>query len=589
MSDEKIRQRPDGKIEILEQFYNGGEEYVIYRPSPDIVGKDVDKSGLNASLDGWGFYPALNQRTYLFEGLQVDQDVPIKLRDGITIYADLIRPANQLFNLPTIIAWGFYGKRPADGNSSWTTLGVPPETMSSNAKFEGPDPGFWCNQGYAVLNVDSRGSGNSEGNLVVWGEQDGRDCYDAVEWVAAQPWSNQRVTFMGNSSLCMCQWFAAAERPPHLTCLSAWEGTSDLYREFAFEGGIPETGFNNFVTREAGGPGYIEDYVAMMAEHPTMDAYWQSKIPRWEEIPDLPIYMTAGWSHFHLRGVMNAWRKIKSARKWLRVHREFEWPDTYTPGNLQELKLFLDRYMKDVHNGWELTPKVRIEVMDAYNYDYQVNRPENEFPLKRTKYTKLYLNAADGSLNREPVDAESCCKYDGNTGEVTFDITFDEDTELTGYSCLHTYVAAEEHDDADIFLTLMKLDEDGEWIPTSVLGEDHPGAWGKIRISHRALDEDLSTRFNPVMSHKEIQKVEPGQIVPIDVEFYPTSRIWHKGEKLRLRLAGRYIREGWFEPFHWETDNVGNTVIYTGGEHQSWLQIPVVPAKHQTKSGYVYR
>jgi len=569
------------KIKIHEKFNNGGECDVIYRPSPDPV------DPMKLTLDGLGFYPPLNQRTYIEDDLQIDQDVAIKMRDGVTLYADIYRPKNQLKDLPAIISWCFYGKRPGDSPKNWQIFGVPPETVSRMTKFEGPDPDYWCKEGYAVINVDTRGAGNSEGNLIVWGEQDGRDGYDTIEWIAAQTWSNGKVSIMGNSGLCMCQWWIAAEQPPHLTCLAAWEGTSDLYREFVCEGGIPAPGFNNFVMSDARGPGYIEDYVGMLKEYPLMNAYWESKIPDLEKIT-IPAYCTAGWSHLHLRGAINGFRKIRSPKKWLRVHRDFEWPDTYSWWNLEDLKRFYDRYLKGIHNGWEMTPKVRIEVMDAYDYDYQVNRPEKEFPLKRTQYKKLYLNAEQNGLQWEPAAVETKTSYDGNTGEAVFDITFNEETEITGYMKLHAWVEADGNDDMDMFLTVLKLDAAGNWIPTSVLGEPHPGAWGKIRVSHRELDEDLSTDFQPVMAHRRELKLSKGEIVPIDVEFYPHSRMWHKGEQLRLRFAGRYIREGWFEPFSWETNNKGNHIIHTGGKYDSYLQIPVIPPKY-VSGDYIYR
>ena len=53
--------------------------------------------------------------------------------------------------------------------------------------------------------------------------------------------------------------------------------------------------------------------------------------------------------------------------------------------------------------------------------------------------------------------------------------------------------------------------------------------------------------------------LKPGEIVPVEIAFFPISRIWHKGQKLRLQIAGRYFREGWFEPFSWDTDNKGST------------------------------
>lgn len=61
----------------------------------------------------------------------------------------------------------------------------------------------------------------------------------------------------------------------------------------------------------------------------------------------------------------------------MRAHRDFEWPDSYNPENLEDLKKFFDRYLKDIHNGWEFTPRVRIDVMDAYDYDYASKRRGN--------------------------------------------------------------------------------------------------------------------------------------------------------------------------------------------------------------------
>lgn len=69
--------------------------------------------------------------------------------------------------------------------------------------------------------------------------------------------------------------------------------------------------------------------------------------------------------------------------------------------------------------------------MDYYDIDCRTDRPEKAFPLARTDYQKLYLDAANGALS------------------------------------------------------LRKLDNELNWMPTHVLGEDHPGAWGKIRVSRR--------------------------------------------------------------------------------------------------------
>ena len=72
---------------------------------------------------------------------------------------------------------------------------------------------------------------------------DAQDYYDLIEWAASQPWCAGRVGLMGVSYLAMSQWHVAALKPPHLRAIVPWEGVTDLYRELAFHGGIPETKF----------------------------------------------------------------------------------------------------------------------------------------------------------------------------------------------------------------------------------------------------------------------------------------------------------------------------------------------------------
>ncbi len=527
------------------------------------------------------FQPEINTRTYIAEeGIECMQDVPVKMRDGITIYVDIYKPVGEE-KVPLLISWSFYGKRPFEGQSEWQIMGVPPQTVSDMSKFESPDPGYWCRRGYAVANVDPRGIGHSEGDFIQFGTQDGKDGYDFIEWAAVQPWCNGRCALAGNSCVAMTQWRIASQQPPHLACFAPWEGTSDMYRESLYEGGIPAHTFVDLVMREGIGPNYI-DYTPGNAEkYPFIDcAYWRDKDPVWKNIR-IPVYVTACWNHFHLRGAINGFRKVRSTKKWLRAHRDFEWPDAYANENLADLERFFARYLKLERNGFELTPRVRIEVQDVHDHLFMKNRAEDAFPLKRTEYRKLYLDAADMSMKAEPVPAGASAKYDSESGELTFDYRFEEDTELTGYMKLRLYVAAESYDDMDMFINIQKLSTTGEFLPITLFGEPHPGAWGKIRVSRRKLDEKLSTDYCPVQAHTCDEKLTPGEIVPVDIEIVPTSRFWHKGQQIRVQIAGRYIREGWFEPLQWDTDNKGNHIVYTGAEHESFLQVPVVPPKFQ--------
>ena len=385
----------------------------------------------------------------------------------------------------------------------------------------------------------------------------------------------------------MTQVRIAATQPPHLVCIAPWEATCDIYRESLYEGGIPALSFNEFIVASLTGPNKIDDQVENGRHYPLMNAYWEDKIPDFKKIR-IPVYACASWHHFHLHGSFNMFRKIRSTKKWMRAHREQEWPDLYNSEHINDLKNFYDRFLKDIHNCFEMTPRYRIQVMDAYDYDYQTDRPEKEFPLARTKYERLYLDARDGSMQRAPVEEESSVSYDSETEQVNFDLKFDEDTEITGYSYLDLFVEADGHDDMDLFITMKKLDEDGNWLPCSILGEPHPGPWGKLRVSHRELDEKLSTDFEPVQSHKRELKLKKGEIVEVQIPIVPTSWMFHKGQSLRIEVAGRYIREGWFEPLSWETDNHGRHIIHTGGKFKSFLQIPVIPPKYKA-GDYIYR
>lgn len=554
---------------------------VLYRranqPVPLEPGTDLSKLG-GLAATAHGFCAPFNQRVYeAAPGIICEQDVAVTMRDGTTIYCDIFRPKDS-GPVPLLISWSSFGKRPGDAMSVWQIMGVPPGTVSRLAKFESPDPAFWCHNGYAVANVDSRGVGFSEGDVELLTPQDAYDGYDFIEWAAEQPWCTGKIGMSGNSMVAMTQLRIAAQQPPHLAAIAPWEASTDIYRDSIYEGGIPALSFNEFVVSSLTGNGLVDDQVANAKVYPLMHAYWEAKIPDYSKIIQ-PVYMGVGWSHFHLRGTMNAWRKIKSRKKWLRCHRDFEWPDAYNPQNIEDLKRFFDRYLKDIHNGWELTPRVRLQVMDAYDVDYQTNRAEDAFPIKRTEYRKLYLDAASMSMAEEKPAVATAASYDPLTEALVFDLTFTEDTELSGYMALHAWVQAEGHDDLDLFVTVKKADASGEFVPWNVLNEPHPGVWGKMRVSHRALDPKLSTRFNPVQAHTSEEKLEPGQIVPVDIELVASSRIWHKGERLRVEIAGRYLRGEWFEPLTWETDNRGRHLIHTGGEYDTYLQVPVIPPR----------
>ena len=117
----------------------------------------------------------------------MERDVPVKLRDGVTIYTDVFRPVSGEA-YPAILAWSPYGKEVGGQMLDDVPMrsGVAKSATSGLEKFEGPDPAYWVAHGYAVVNPDKRGAYMSEGNLLYWGHGDALDGCDLIEWIASQ-------------------------------------------------------------------------------------------------------------------------------------------------------------------------------------------------------------------------------------------------------------------------------------------------------------------------------------------------------------------------------------------------------------------
>jgi predicted acyl esterase len=565
-----------------------------------------------------------------------ERDVAIPLRDGVIIYADVFRPAGGR-GLPAVVAWSPYGKQ--GGFESLDHMpfraGVPKAAVSGLQKFEGPDPAYWCAHGYAVVNVDARGAFMSEGDVYFWGSQDGRDGYDAVEWLAAQEWCNGRVGFAGNSWLAIAQWFIAAQRPPHLAAIAPWEGLVDIYRYDVCRGGIPDTGFMERTIAGTCGRGRVEDPPSMLRRYPLMNDYWRDKAARVEDI-QVPAYVVASWTNVvHSYGTLPGFERLGSTDKWLRVHNTLEWPDFY--GHQDDLRRFFDRYLKGLDNGWEHTPRVRLSVLDPGGKD-EVDRAEEDFPLPRTRYRHLYLDACGGAnaersasasgagaasvggaaetaaeaagvLLDEPPAAERTAEYaaESDDGSAAFTYVFDRDTELVGYLKLRLWVEARGADDMDLFVKVQKLDRRGRLLfaPTipvpgrlrrrllpllfrrgkKELGMLYfTGSDGRLRVSRRALDSARSTPERPFLAFDREEPLRPGEIVPVDIELRPLGMRWRAGETLRLLVTGQNLSR---VPLPGvaaaELVNRGTHVIHTGGRYDSHLSVPVVDGSREDR------
>lgn len=527
-------------------------------------------------------YPGFGYRTSTENGLYIERDVAVQMRDGAHIYIDIYRPADrQDTSLPAIISWGPYGKHVT--KRIYPNSGVREEWISSYTPFEGPDPLYWCRHGYAIVVADPRGMWYSQGNYF-HGDfvHEAPDLYDLIEWVARQPWSNGKVGMSGVSYLARCQWLVAALKPPHLAAINPWEGFVDMYREMAYHGGIRETNFISTAAKKTNlSLGLTEDIEQSAIAHPFYDAYWERKMPPLEKI-EVPAFVVASWSDhgLHSRGTLEGFKRIASKEKWLEVHGRKKWEYYYQPENVEKLRQFFDYFLKGINNDWPKKPRVWLEVRERY-YEGSF-RAEQEWPLARTKYRKLYLNAATGQLQLTPPEQAARVRYEATQGAARFDYQFDQDTELTGYMKLKLWVEADGADDMDLFVAVQKFDREGNYVPFAyyALYEDGPVALGWLRVSHRELDEERSTPYQPVHLHQKELRLKPGERVPVEIEIWPSSTFFAKGERLRLVIQGKDIYT--YDPkqgpmmLHEETRNQGEHIIHAGGSYDSYLLIPQI-------------
>lgn len=532
----------------------------------------------------------------------LEKDVPVTMRDGTTLYTDVLRPVTT-DTVPVIVAWSPYGK--SRGNAPqyddlFTLLGMDASTLSGLHKFEGPDPAFWCANGYAVCQPDPRGTYHSDGNARWWSRAEGADFHDLVEWCGTQGWSNGKVGASGNSYLTVSQWFMAAERPAHLAAIAPWEGMSDIYRDLIMRGGIPDYRFSDVLRQAFIGKNQREDLIMDATAHPLRDDLWQQRAADFGQI-EVPAYVVASYSNaIHTPGTFRGWREMGSRQKWLRIHGTMEWPDYYVAAHQTDLLKFFDRYLKDIKNGWEDTPTVRYTLHDLEGND-RTNLTATQFPPEQATSTSYYLDAATSALMTDAPDAAKA-DYDGTSQDIglTFELTVDSEVAFVGYPSLRLYAEAEAADDMDIFVLLQKLDAKGNILEQITIPNNGPqmqgitrdgasilcykGSNGRLRASMRHIDQSKSTDDLPFHSFDRVQKLAPGEIVALDFELFPVGLLLYPDERLRLSIGGWNTLGGAMPGTrNLVPDNKGRHVVHTGGAHASVLRIGTAPLDQLTR------
>ena len=467
----------------------------------------------------------------------IQWDVEIPMDDGIAMRADVFRPAGDE-PCPVILSYGPYAKGLAfqEGYADqWRIMaaGHPDvEAGSSNRyqNWEVADPEKWVPDGYACVRVDSRGAGRSPGRLDPLSPRETKDLHDCIEWAGTRPWSNGKVGLAGISYYAINQWVVAAMQPPHLAAICPWEGAADWYRDMTHHGGILCTFFPNWFDKQVlvvqhglgdrgavspttgelvAGPETLSDeqlaanrapFGDEIRAHALDDDYHRERSPDWSKVT-VPMLSCANWGGqgLHARGNFEGYVRAASEQKWLEVHGLEHWTEFYTAYGVALQQRFFAAFLKGDDAGWRDQPAVQLQVR---RHDGFVPRGEHEWPLARTRWTRMHLDAADGTLGAAPPAARSAVGYEALGDGVTFvGPPLERDLEITGPVAARLSVSSST-DDADLFVVLRAFDPDGqELVFQGALDPHTPIAQGWLRASHRALDPELSEEHRPYHTH----------------------------------------------------------------------------------------
>jgi hypothetical protein len=480
--------------------------------------------------------------------------------------------------------------------------------------WETANPLWWCPRGYALVRVDTRGTGKSPGKSDPSSYQEGLDSYDVVEWIAKQSWCTGNVGTLGISYHAAFQWRLANLQPPSLKAIMPWEGRADQYRDQGYHGGIFAMGFisqwaNSTTAHNLLGkprsynPEAFNNNVLWEYMRKDLDSdEWRKCSAQWDRIT-VPMYSVGNWGGFamHLRGNTEGFMLAASKHKKLRIHTGSHFhPFHAEEARIDQLRWF-DHWLKGIDTGIMEEPPVKLEIRTGGSTKPYAFRFENEWPIARTQWTRLYLKidkdapakgeGIEGSLVDMAVKAEKAITYSAGPGHyrpvsgrsgVSFETPpMTVDTEVTGPLVLNLWVSSSS-EDMDIYATIRNIDADGKDVSEVGQRGEPVGCVTKgwLRASHRKLDEKQSLPYRPYHAHDERWWLEKDQVVECQVEIWPTSMVFKKGHKLRLDITPRDgVASGHFTHYNADYNSGATNRIHSGGDKLSWLMLPVIPAK----------
>ncbi|HVX19540.1 MAG TPA: CocE/NonD family hydrolase [Acidimicrobiales bacterium] len=463
---------------------------------------------------------------------------------------------------------------------------------------EGHDAEALLAAGYAVLGVNLRGTGCSQGTFDFRSPQETTDGVAVVGWAAQQPWSTGHVGMFGDSFPGLTQPAIAARHPKGLDAIAPWQIVDDLYRDVAYPGGIPNGEFAilwaladqppaatssamsgiqardlQCATSLAGQvPVNPTDNIMVSGLlHSYMSGFWTSKaVGASASNITVPAFGCESWQDDEVgsRSLWTLFPRLRADRTWMLVTNGFHGMCTYSTPITNELVRFFDRFVKGRHNGFESTPHVQLwhETTNATNPKPRWVTTARSWPPATTT-EHLFLGRGGALTTSAPSGTQPADSYLSPTvspgtedgiifgqqnlfwklpGEPAGAVAYTtpklgRDTELLGPISVDLWLRSTATD-TDLQATITEVRPDGQ--------ELYVGR-GWLRASMRKLDAKASTPTMPVYTDlaSDVQPLVLGRATAVRIAVLPLDHVFRAGSRIRVVIDTASQTGGWnFEP-----------------------------------------
>jgi predicted acyl esterase len=518
-------------------------------------------------------------------GVKVEENIYVEMRDGVKLAVDIYHPEKE-GPYPVLLSMCPYLKEIQQCHPGWCH------------SIEAGATGFFVAKGYIHVIAQCRGSGMSQGQWAFLDANEQQDGYDLIEWIAEQPWCDGHVGMIGDSYWAWIQYLVAAQRPPHLKCIVPHDGGTDMYRDAFYQGGIFNGGeFGNHWTLDSIfqciWPGPVEgklppfNFAAELAAHPSDGPFYRERSAWWmADRIEVPALVCVALTPLHSRGQLAIYPYLRSPKKLVVEPETGYWAHLrfVTDKNINEYVLrWLDHWLKKKDTGIMKEPEVAVFDGATRKWRY-----ENEYPLKRTEWTKFYFHGGkatsrketlSGSLSLEAPSKEKPDKYKlpdstkrllaGEPVLVYATPPLKKEVRIWGPLSATLYGSSTEKDTA----WFVKLFDVGPPNEMKFLSR------GILRGSFREVDKERSRPGQPFHSFQNPVPLQPEKVYEFQIEMKPVFHTFKRGHRIRLEIASDDL--SYFGSLHsldiQRLPMPADNTIYHETQYPSHLLLPVIP------------